>query len=1085
MIKIHSSRKIRFFFFFLLFSGIIVWITILLGIYKTNDRVTGQLLNNAEHELGIKKERLHGYLLSLENLLSAAADNEYIYRSLRKGQTDDVNRFFMALARSNTHFMQIRFIDTEGNEIVRVHRDRIGDTPVIVSPETLQNKAHRYYFKKINALEQGRTWFSDIDLNIEFGQIERPYKPTLRIGKAVFYEGKRAGLVIVNIFMKPFLDTFHTSSNFDLYLSDPNGKILLHADPRYNWYKYLKPDITLATHFPRMFRMLKEQTDYRGEYSYATRFTFFDDRELVLVARIKENILQEQRSGFVQMLIFIGLIAFLLALPMAYWFAVLFERLDKQLRAVIQSLGDGLFVLDRQNRTVIANPAARKILGYSLDTLQEKPLNEVLRYRDKNGSCPLFNTLREDEQFHDHDGTFHTGRGDKVTVDITASPIFIDGRLNGSVIIFKDITGYRALQREVEAKNRQIKDERDLFVSGMVVLFKWRNEEGWPVEYVSQNVRNVFGADADTFMSGTVRFSDFIHPDDKGRVIKELTENAETDADHFTHQPYRLLVQDKTRWVYDATKIIRDDNGTITHYFGYLIDITEEREKEQEYNRLAKELNQIFERSLNPIAIMDSQTHFLQVNAAYVTMTGYSKEELLGSSNLELSTEESKPAMQEAMENAQTTGSARNYQQHYLSKSGQAIPVNISISSLPGGERFLIMATDISREVAHSLELEHRIEQEVGKRMEREKVFRAIFDYAGVGINVMNISGEILENNRTLQQMLGYNYDELTHMNVSDITATEDMEQAATNMRNLLAGAIDSFAMEQRYIKKDGTPLWVKTTVTGVKNEYNEIHSLIVMQDDLTETKRLEQEKQEKEQLLNQQAKMAAMGEMIGSIAHQWKQPLNAIGLMVQDIEDAYDHNEVDKAYLQDYVDGMMQQIDFMSQTITDFRNFFKPSKEKVRFDIHTEIDNILQLTGSQYRNNNIEIEKSYLAEESVVYGLRNEFKHVIMNIINNARDAIVEYRRKNDNSAFTGRVVIHTAASDGKLRIMIDDNGGGIPETILPHIFESYVSSKGDKGTGIGLSMAKAIIEKNLDGTITAENYEEGARFTIILKRA
>lgn len=1085
MRQLHINRKTKFFLFFLFFSGLIVWVTIFLGIYNSSRQVTEQLLNNAKNELTIKEERLRFFFNSLDNLLLTAADNDYLYQTLQSGRTDTLEQFFLTLSRSNDNFMQLRFIDTLGNEIVRVDRNQNGEKPWMIAKEALQNKAHRYYYDAIMAQPEGKIWYSDIDLNIEHNAIEIPYKPTLRLGTPVFYKGKRAGIVIINVFMQPFLQSFHASSGFELYLSDTKGGILLHHDPRLNWSKYLHPEITLQSTFPDIYTALTDQENYTHGIAYAEKFTLRNLDDLVLIARIKENILSKQQHGLIETLILIGLVTFLIALPIAYWFAVHFDRMDKHLHAIIESLGDGLYVLDEQNRTVILNQAATDILGYSKEELKGTSLSEAARYRDKNGNCPLFNTLKENERYHDDDGIFFTKGGRTVNVAITASPIFMEKRLIGSVAVFKDITRQKELQKEIEAKNKQIKDERDLFVSGTITLFKWCNEPGWPVEYVSENVNTIFGVDAEAFIAGTVHFNDFIHPDDVDRVTKEVTENSESGVAHFTHMPYRLIVKGgEVRWVYDSTKVIRDEKGTITHYFGYLIDITEEREKEQEFNRLSKELNQIFELSLNPIAIMDGTTRFLQVNAAYVNMTGYSKEELVKASNMELSTEESRSAMQEAMESARTTGSAKNYTQSYLTKSGRAVPVNISISALPGGERFLIMATDISREIAHSLELEYRIENEVAKRMENEKVFRAIFDYAGIGIDVMSVAGDILENNQELQRMLGYSYEELNHLNVADITYPEDIEKASTQMRNLIAGVIDSFILEQRYIKKDGTPIWVKATVTSVKNEYNEIRHLITMLEDLSETKRLEQEKQEKEQLLNQQSKMAAMGEMIGSIAHQWKQPLNSMGLLIQDIEDAYEFGELDKKYIQNLVEHAMVQIDFMSHTIDDFKNFFKPSKEKSRFDIQQEIDNILRLTGSQYSHNNIQIEKEYLAESPVTYGFKNEFKHVIINIVNNARDAIVEYRESHNEPNFEGRVTINTAAKGEEIVIAIEDNAGGIPTHILPTIFEPYVSSKGDKGTGIGLSMSKTIIEKHLNGTIAAENHGEGARFTITLKR-
>jgi len=236
-----------------------------------------------------------------------------------------------------------------------------------------------------------------------------------------------------------------------------------------------------------------------------------------------------------------------------------------------------------------------------------------------------------------------------------------------------------------------------------------------------------------------------------------------------------------------------------------------------------------------------------------------------------------------------------------------------------------------------------------------------------------------------------------------------------------------------------------------------------------------EQEKKAKDDLLLQQSKMAAMGEMIGAIAHQWKQPLNIIGLLAQDLGESYRYGELGEREVNHIEKSIMEQVEFMSQTVNDFREFFKPAKEKKPFLACETVKKVYELIQNQFVKMGITVD----IEEHrhfTVYGYPNEFKHVILNILNNARDVFEEKK-------VHGKIRVSFASTPTEGTIYIRDNGGGIPEAFLPDkLFEPYVSSKGDKGTGIGLQIAKTIIEKNMGGTISAHNIEDGAEFVITL---
>jgi len=236
----------------------------------------------------------------------------------------------------------------------------------------------------------------------------------------------------------------------------------------------------------------------------------------------------------------------------------------------------------------------------------------------------------------------------------------------------------------------------------------------------------------------------------------------------------------------------------------------------------------------------------------------------------------------------------------------------------------------------------------------------------------------------------------------------------------------------------------------------------------------------EKDQMLLQQSKLAAMGEMIGAIAHQWRQPLNALAINIQMLEDMYEDGMCDEKNIKEFIEKNMKLIQFMSNTIDDFRNFFRKDKEKVEFDLKDVIEKTLNLQKAQLQNHNIKVETDL--ESVKVKGYKNEFMQAILNIISNAKDAIEERREKTGKN-FEGVIKIRVYKKGNEAIIEIEDNGGGIPEEIRDRLFEPYFTTKEEgKGTGMGLYMVKEIIER-MNGSIEVKNTNKGAKFIIKIK--
>ena len=239
-----------------------------------------------------------------------------------------------------------------------------------------------------------------------------------------------------------------------------------------------------------------------------------------------------------------------------------------------------------------------------------------------------------------------------------------------------------------------------------------------------------------------------------------------------------------------------------------------------------------------------------------------------------------------------------------------------------------------------------------------------------------------------------------------------------------------------------------------------------------------------KDTVLAQQSKMAAMGEMLQNIAHQWRQPLSLISTVSSGVKFNKEHGIASVESLSDSMDRINESTSYLSQTIEDFMDFFNPNKKLVHFNLDTTINKVINLLELQFKQNSIEI--ILKIDDIKIYGYENELIQVIMNICNNSRDELVK------SSLSEKLIFIKTHTEENKVFITVKDNAGGIDDKIIDRIFEPYFTTKHkSQGTGIGLYMSQEIIVKHMKGELYARNIMfshnnreyKGAEFTIVLE--
>lgn len=302
----------------------------------------------------------------------------------------------------------------------------------------------------------------------------------------------------------------------------------------------------------------------------------------------------------------------------------------------------------------------------------------------------------------------------------------------------------------------------------------------------------------------------------------------------------------------------------------------------------------------------------------------------------------------------------------------------------------------------------------------------------------------------------------------------------------------DAIGIEFRYLKPSGEIVWVYQTGNLVWDEADKLTSVVVMNQDITERKdTLRQlremnanlrkmvkdeveENRKKDAVLIYQSRLAKMGQMIGLITHQWKQPLNNLSLILANLKEDSTYGEASNEEIIEAVEDSKRIINQMAQTIDDFRYFFSPNKNVEQFSVNVSVRFAIELIEETVKLNNINILTELKCEE-LISGFSNEFSQVLFNILDNAKDAMLNNQIENRN------ITIRSFNDQRFAHIEIINNGNHINEHVMSNLFEPYFTTKSkNQGTGIGLYMSKMVIEKHMNGVIQCHNVKDGVLFRI-----
>lgn len=377
--------------------------------------------------------------------------------------------------------------------------------------------------------------------------------------------------------------------------------------------------------------------------------------------------------------------------------------------------------------------------------------------------------------------------------------------------------------------------------------------------------------------------------------------------------------------------------------------------------------------------------------------------------------------------------------------------------------------------------------------MEKEKIkegktylatlFNSVFD----SVIVIDNRGIIQRINHRALQLFGYKHEELIGKNVNILIPEPHHSLHDGYIRNYTHKENDDIVTERNFdaLRSDGTLISISLIVTQM--HISDKLFFIGTIRDLTEIKEMEKRERANEMMLLHQSKLAAMGEMLGAVAHQWRQPLNTVGLLIQELNWAYENGDLDKHHFKNSQNDILKQLLYMSKTIDEFRDFFIQEQMAVSCNIIDIIAEIRQLYRPQLESSQVTLIVNYEHESSDIYESNSytlitypsEVKQLLLNLISNAKEAIDLL--SNEEKVLRNTITLTVKGSESTVQIEVNDHAGGISKEVAERIFEPYYTTK-ESGTGLGLYICKILCEHHLKATLTFDTDTMSGTTTFIL---
>jgi PAS domain S-box-containing protein len=498
------------------------------------------------------------------------------------------------------------------------------------------------------------------------------------------------------------------------------------------------------------------------------------------------------------------------------------------------------------------------------------------------------------------------------------------------------------------------------------------------------------------------------------------------------------------------------------------VEKSNQTEREEKLNTLisleTSKLKTIINAIPDLVWLKDKEGVYLACNKRFEDLYGATEEEIIGKTDYDFVDKELADFFRQHDINAMNADiPLTNFENLPFASDGHIEYVQTTKTKVLDEYQNIIGVLGIGRDFTEEKIAKEKIESQ---KQELETIFNTTKD----GIAITDLESNFKKVNKAYTQITGLNQEELLKTSCLNLTHPDDVSFTKEKMILLFKeGHVDNY--EKRCLI-NGKTIIVSISATILPDGN---HMLISMKDI------------SKFKLLEERAKLASMGEMIGNIAHQWRQPLSVITTMASGIQLKKELGMLHEDTLNESMETIVDQANYLSHTIDDFRNFIRNVDEEMPLDIKTTLLKTLSIVSAALKNHDITVIQN-IEDTITINGHENDLIQSFINIINNARDAIEENVSNLDDKF----IFVTTKTAENGVIVSIKDNGGGIPQDIINKIFEPYFTTKHQStGTGIGLSMTHQLLEERHHAQITVQNVEydyqdkiyKGACFEILFR--
>ena len=743
------------------------------------------------------------------------------------------------------------------------------------------------------------------------------------------------------------------------------------------------------------------------------------------------------------------------------------RKLEQKLSLILNSTFDCMIGLDIEGNITFINNVATKMLGFSKEEVLGKNVHKLLyqeEFNDKHEhykKCLQYRTLlngvsqRIEDLYFRKDGT-------SFEVEVSQNPIIENREITGAVLVFHDITEKNRLKKIAQHEHQLA----DLFMNIDGTLIMTLDMSG-NITMINDEGCRLLGVKSDQII-GISFIDNFIPKEMQSKVQNVFNKVVNKDIKIVSHYKNEIIDKSgKTHLISWTNNYTKDENGKIIGLITSGVDITNEEELSQKLVQEENLYRLTFEEADIGIAHTTLDGSWIDVNEYFCNLLGYTKEEFRHLSISEIThfddMQNDKKMIQELI-----YGKRENYhiEKRYIRKDGGIVWVNIAVVILKNEIGRPLYFLKIIRDVTELKLLLYQLENEKNK-------LKNVIEFIPAPILLYDEDGKVLIANKVLKESIGYTKEEIfdTDFLVENICKEKERKSLKTFFTKPFK--TNSLVQKRQTVySKDGKKrVGIFNSILLKNSHENNKKVVISVMVDITEL-------QKKEDIMITQSRQAAMGDMLTMIAHQWRQPLSIISMVSNNIHAQLElQGKVKVKDIREYIKTLDEQSSYLSDTIDDFRNFFKPDVAKETISFNSIFDKILTLLQKSLQNNDISL---ILPKNGniKIFTYPNQLIQVIINIINNSKDAIKENNSKN------GTITISIEESKNNVVLKICDNGGGIDPSIKDKLGQPYVSTKSKNGTGLGIYMSMIIVSKHLRGKLRWDSNNGNTCFSIGLPK-